>query len=321
MELDELLFLLLHEEPDSEEKKAPKSFDEWWAMYKGFPKNWTNFDRAVVSGIRSPNVAFAFAGGYQSALHHLVPSLPRDQVVCFCATEEGGAHPKAIITSLAPVDATRGGMDTTMTFKLNGHKRWISLAVEANLLLVVASTGENPEGFVDFRIVQVPASNQGVIVTSMDFVPLLPEVTHGEIDFRDVEIPREAILPGDGYKDFLRPFRTIEDIFVVSGVLGYLLRVAKLANWPNPKLEMLCSLLTSFRDILFSNLKAPSTHIALGGGFALLEEFLTASRPLWDKTDASIREAWQRDSALLTVAQKARVARLQSAWQQISGSS
>ena len=92
-------------------------------------------DRAVVGGLVSECFAYAFAAGYCCALQRLVPTLPADSVACFCITEEWGVHPRAIQSRLAPSgdDDTRGN-----AFTLNGRKKYITCAKEADLFLVSA---------------------------------------------------------------------------------------------------------------------------------------------------------------------------------------
>ena len=54
---------------------------------------------AIRGAAATSSVGGAFLAGYQAALRALVPDLP-DGLVALCATEEGGAHPRAIATLL-----------------------------------------------------------------------------------------------------------------------------------------------------------------------------------------------------------------------------
>lgn len=71
------------------------------------------------------------------------------------------------------------------------------------------------------------------------------------------------VLPGDGYDDYIKPFRTLEDVHV---------------------------------------------HLALG---AFL---LGDSAPHWERVEPGERARWQRDQALLQIADSARAARTEAAW-------
>ncbi len=67
----------------------------------------STFADAVAGGAGARGVGEAFLGGYRAALRRLVPDLPRDRAVCLCASEEvGGAHPRAIATTLSTLKKT-----------------------------------------------------------------------------------------------------------------------------------------------------------------------------------------------------------------------
>ena len=89
---------------------------EWWAQHRAVTGSClTRIDEAIVGGFAADRVAYAFAAGYQAALRALVPDLSRESIASFCATEQGGAHPRNIQTSLTPTQS--GG------FILEGTKR------------------------------------------------------------------------------------------------------------------------------------------------------------------------------------------------------
>src|SRR3970040_2114278 len=99
----------------------------------------TPIDEAVLGGARAGGMGAAFLAGYRAALAALVPGLPAGRTVCLCATEAGGAHPRAIATRLAPLP---GGDGYTVT----GHKKWVTGGPLADLLLVVAAPGTDDAG-------------------------------------------------------------------------------------------------------------------------------------------------------------------------------
>lgn len=57
-------------------------------------------DRAIRSAYDADRLGLAFVAGYSGALRALVPDAPLK--TSLCATEAGGAHPRAIATRLAP---------------------------------------------------------------------------------------------------------------------------------------------------------------------------------------------------------------------------
>ena len=50
----------------------------------------------------------------------------------------------------------------------------------------------------------------------------LLEIPHAEVGLDRVRVEASAVLPGDGYADYVKPFRTIEDAHVHCALLGYL---------------------------------------------------------------------------------------------------
>ena len=87
-------------------------------------------DRAAAGGFVADRIGFAFLAGYRAALPKLDPTLFRASL---CASESGGAHPRAIKTRLRPRDGA---------FVLDGEKTFATLASAADTLLVVASRGK-----------------------------------------------------------------------------------------------------------------------------------------------------------------------------------
>lgn len=289
----------------------------------------TPFDRAVALALSVDRLGYAFAGGYHAALRALAPSVPEDRVVAFCATEDEGAHPRAIRTSLTP--ALGGG------FSLRGRKRWATLAPSADELLVVASVGVDASSKNRLRVARVASGAAGVTVTPMPPPPFAPEIPHAEVELAGVEVGEGDVLPGDGYDDYVKPFRTIEDVHVHAALLGYLAGVARRSGFPARVIERLAALVVCARSIAALDPKAPEAHVALSG---LLEQARglvatlsgggeggggeggggeEAGPALWESAPPEERARWERDKSLLRVAERAREARRERAWQALSG--
>lgn len=283
------------------------SLDEMLSVCWEKRKQWAlPADRALALGFTSDRLGYAFAAGYDAALHVLSPSVPNEYVTAFCATEENGAHPRSITTALTPNDA--GG------FLLNGRKKWATLATHARELLVVASAGTNEQGRNQLKVVQVSAKAKGVRITPMPPVPFTPEVTHAEIDFSNVDIGEWAVLPGDGYEEYLKPFRTIEDIHVHAALIGYLVGVGRRSQWPEAVIERLAASAVCVRELARSDPKDPALHLVLAG---CLEHVgaIASEYDRWSWSSAEEKERWERDRPLLGIAERAREMRRQRAWQ------
>ena len=203
-------WLLSHQH--SIDTKEISSLDEWKDNYWESVSDWNEpIDRAIAGGFLSDRVGYAFAAGYEAALMRLVPSLPQRSIVSICVTEEKGGHPGMIKSKLQKAPGEN-------TWVLNGSKKFITLAGAADLFLVAAitgtvatTTGTAPDKKNIIRLVQVERNSPGIELTPMPDLAFVPEINHGALTFHNVQVNNSCLLPGDGYADYVRPFRTIED--------------------------------------------------------------------------------------------------------------
>lgn len=304
-------WLLSHSE--SIDTSPIDSFGDWKKIFDRNASAWSEtLEMAVVGGFISNRVSYAFASGYESAIRHMVPKLPKEAVVAFCVTEEGGGHPKAIKSTLKKTDEL---IDGEKKWVLNGSKKFITCADEAELLLAAASTGTTSDGKNQIRIVLLEKKTPGIFVELMDQLPFVKEISHGRLQFKDVIVKESQIIEGDGYNEYIKPFRTIEDIHVFGAILGYLFRVASIFDWPKNIKEGFLSLITTINSLAVCNPLSKDVHIVLAGVFRQLSDLLDRTDTYWDKVDKNTRTIWERDRALLNVAGRAREKRLASAWE------
>ncbi|MBP7737797.1 MAG: acyl-CoA dehydrogenase family protein [Spirochaetes bacterium] len=284
---------------------------DWKKIYDDAASGWDlPVDRAVIGGFLADRAAYAFAAGYESGLRRLVPSLPQKAIVSFCVSEEKGGHPSTIRSSLR--EAASGGGWT-----LDGSKKFITMADEAELLLVAASTGSGPDGKNRIRMVMVERNAPGVEVTVMKGLPFVPEISHGTIAFSGVAVDEGSVLPGDGYNGYIRPFRTIEDLHVFAAIAGFIFRIASLHGWPRAIREETASLIAGTRALAMEDTSSPAVHIALGGLHRQITALLGSVSGYWDMVDEQTRVRWERDRGLLSVAETARAKRLEAAWSRL----
>ncbi|QSQ18751.1 acyl-CoA dehydrogenase family protein [Pyxidicoccus parkwayensis] len=307
--MNDVLHFLLSESP---EPQALDSVDAWWLRHlELMPRFTAPADLALAGGFRADRLGFAFASGYHAAHRSLFPMLPGDKPCALCATEPGGAHPSAIQTKLT---------DTGSGWKLSGAKTFVTLGTRAELLLVVATEGQDAQGRNRLRMVAVDAKRSGVHVAALPELPFVPEIPHAELTLEDVAVASNEVLPGDGYARYLKPFRTVEDCHVHLAALGWLFQVARRSGWPEPLREELLALAVMMRGLAQADPADSTTHLALGGALALAKQAIEKCEPLWAQTDATTRERWARDKKLLDVAGKVRAKRLEAARQRASGS-
>jgi acyl-CoA dehydrogenase len=282
---------------------APSAFasvEESYTRLESMDAAWTgSIDRAAAGGFVADRLGIAFVAGYRAALQRLDPALSRASL---CATEEGGAHPRAIRSRLEPSD---GG------FVLSGTKTFATLASRARTLLVVASVGES-EGKNRLRVARIPADRAGVTIRDRAPVPFAPEIPHAEVVFETVRVEADEVLEGDGYERVLKPFRTHEDAHVLASALGYLVQIARRFGPDEAQVEDALATLASLRDVSARDPLAPSTHLVLAG--ALMAADRVAASADFGKADEATRTRWERDRPLLAVAGTARGKRREAAW-------
>jgi acyl-CoA dehydrogenase len=282
----------------------------WWnAFCDRRPDVVEPVDHALVAGFSADRVGYALAGGYEAALRIVAPSLPERAIASFCATEQGGNHPRAIETRLT-ADGDR--------LSVTGAKRWSTMGPLAGVLLVVASEGVDDAGRNRLRVVAVDARAPGVTVRAMSPPPFVPEVPHGIVELDRVVVDASALLPGDGYVRYVKPFRTIEDIHVHAAVLGYLLSVARRSSFGHDAIERLLAGVVTTRALASLDPARPETHVALAGLLAADARMIADLAPSWARVDAAERDRWQRDQALFGVAGKIRELRRQRAWEALT---
>jgi len=309
MGAEDLVKFLLSEPPRA---RPADDLARFWRDTEGtrtrFP---TPIDWAIAGGFESDRTAGAFLSGYEAALHVIVPALDARTLASFSVTEETGNHPRAIRATL---EAKPGGR-----VAIRGRKRWGTLAPLADCVVAVVTKGSSEDGLPRLKAVLVPRNAAGLTVTTMPATPFVPEVPHAEIVLDGVELPETAVLAGDGYADFVKPFRTIEDLHVQAAVLGYSLSAATRFGFPFETRERLVALALAARAVAALDPRRGDTHVALAGLLAEISDVQAAAEPHWDRVADAERDRWYRDRGLAEVAAKAREKRRERAWERLTG--
>lgn len=124
------------------------------------------------------------------------PRLARGEISAFALTEvEAGSDPANMETTATPTDDGRH-------FLVNGEKLWCTNGTRASLFVVMARTPDlvTPDGKVRKQITAfiVDAAMPGVEVVHRCRFMGLKAIENGVIRFRNVRVPRENILWGEG---------------------------------------------------------------------------------------------------------------------------
>jgi hypothetical protein len=255
----------------------------------------TPFDLAVRGGHLMATPGLAFLVGYQAALRALWPSAPHS-LGALCATEQ---------RSLRPVD-----MQTRLDdLRLTGRKDFVTAGAAADWLLVAArceASGEKPR----LSLAVVLTGDPGVRLEPLPAMPLMPDIHHGLAHLDHAQCER---LPGDGWDHYVKPFRTLEDIYVLSAMSAWLYGVGQECDWPQDLRLQLLALLAGCAEVSRQPTASSAGHVLLGGVFAQfkalegpLQEALAQGPPGW-------ATMWLRDQAVLDMAAGARAKRLEKA--------
>ncbi|CAM3753702.1 acyl-CoA dehydrogenase family protein [Parendozoicomonas haliclonae] len=276
----------------------------WWQRY--FSQldeqgRTQTLEQAFVMGSLSDRFAWAFSCGYQWAIRSLLPAFQQNPgLMALCITEEKGGHPRSIHARLT---ADQDG------YRISGHKRFVSGGSDADLLFVALNTGEEQNGRPVLKMAAVDAGSDGIIFNNMPALPMIPELAHAMIDFDNVSLSEEELLTGDGYQNYIKPFRLQEDMHVQAAVLGMLARKSQDLN--QPELVETAIALFSILETCWERGECPQTHLAIGGMAPLLKNLLETFIATLPSPEE--QQIWKRDTALLSIAGKARKIRLQKA--------
>lgn len=290
--MDELLALLARPAgpPETTDREG------WLAFVDGLDEVGP-IDRAIRAGFAADRLGWAFLAGYRAALSRLVPDR---RAASLCVTEAGGAHPRGLTTALLLEDNV---------LRLRGVKQWATGADAGEDLLIAA----HHEG----RLVLVAVPVEAARLEPMPPTPFVPEIGHFRVHLEGVRVGYEQVLPGDGWGDYVKPFRTVEDLHVSAAAAAMVLRQAHAHGWPRPLREGLLGLLVGFRGLAEADPRASATHLALSGLLGLWSHLLTEADPCWGEDPVGQR--WQRDRGLLRVASSARERRREVAWERTEG--
>ena len=282
--------------------------DVWGAYRSERALGSTPFEAAVKVAATVDRLGFAFAVGYPAALEQMVTGV---ELPCaLCVTEAKGNSPRAIETTLE----RRGDR-----FELRGTKTFVTFGNLAETLLIVARVGAKPDGRPDLVVVQIPAVRKGVELQDLPATPFVPEVPHTSVRLDGVEVLESERLPGDGYLNYVKPFRTIEDIHVVGATLGYLVGLARRTQSSATLIAELSADLVALDGLRGGHPLDPRVHIALHDVYQSVTRLVGSEdfARLLDGAPEDERERWERDRALLQVASRAREARFDKATKEL----
>ncbi len=284
------------------------SMQTWFTLHRQLTGTTeSSIDRAILGGFVFRQTAFAFASAYQSAMESMF-SLDGNNIAALCHTEKGVKKPREMQTELRSFSGE---------LKLNGAKSFVSGGADAGTLLISAldfREEEEDRNRANLVIIKLDAQQVGLNVQTLPTLPFVPELSHAALTLSEVLIEPENIVPGDGYADFVKPFRSEEDLHILAALSGQRLQLA-LENEQQEIAQRLLSLISAICSLKVAERNAATTHLLLAGIKAGFEDVISLQNPLIKQAYPGFYAAWQRDKALLNLAEKAQAIRTQNAWE------
>ncbi|MCW1247892.1 acyl-CoA dehydrogenase family protein, partial [Pseudomonas sp. SAICEU22] len=208
--------------------------------------------------------------------------------------------------SLRPADMqTRLG-----DLRLNGRKDFVTAGDAAEWLLVAARSEAPEDERVRLSLAVVYAGEPGVTLEKLPALPFMPDISHGRVLLDGAQC---ELLAGDGWDAYVKPFRTLEDLYVLSAMTAWLYGVGQECDWPQALQLRLLALLAGCGEASRHNPSSAATHVLLGGLFAQFQGLEAELNDVLAGGPAVWREMWVRDKAVMDIAAGARAKRLDKA--------
>ncbi len=284
--------------------------DAWRSSWQALTASVSSpLSLALRGGFEADRLGWAFSAGYQAALRAMLPAIEGDEIVAFGATESGGNRPRHITTTCEALPEAG--------WRLDGRKSWITLGAACSSLLIVARQADGDPERPQLAVLRVPADVPGVSLPASTPLPFIPEVPHTQCVLENVRLPASAALPGDGYSDYLKPFRTIEDLYVNLALLACTVREARARQWPAALCARLLACVSGLAALTTQPAPSPVTHVVLDGLLAEAARLQGEAGEQLAAAEDTFATRWRRDVPLFGVAGKARVLRAQRAWERL----
>ncbi len=280
----------------TERLPATAGLEEWYAaLLAQVGEGVSPFELALLGGRLAATPGLAFLAGYQGALRALWPSAPWT-LGALCVTENRSVRP-------ADMQVRLDGLSLT------GRKDFVTAADAADWLLVAARSdlpGNTPQVAVCVAYNGAP----GVRVEVLPPLSLMPDVSHGRLHLEGAQCER---LPGDGWDAYAKPFRSLEDLHVLTALAAWLYGIGGDNAWPQALKLRLLALLSSGAEVSRQGMNEPATHLLLAGLFEQFNNLRGDIDAAMAGGDPHWQHLWKRDAGLLEIARTAREKRLSNA--------
>ena len=273
---------------------AESGLEDWYAhllaRLGGAP---LPFELALVGGLQAATPGLAFLAGYQAALRVLWPAAPWT-AGALCVTENRSTRPADMSTRIYGL-------------YISGSKDFVTAGDCADWLLVAAREEQADEA-PRLALGVVRQGAPGVRIEALPALPLMPDIGHARLHLEQAHGER---LAGDGWDDYVKPFRTLEDVHVLAAIGAWQFGIGRECGWPDALLLRLQALLAGCAEVARQSPNAPTSHLLLAGLFAEQQALAGELHAAFATGPAHWAELWQRDQGVLRIAEAARSKRLE----------
>lgn len=286
--------------------------EQWlpvWRAIQKTPVDHDPFVTSVVAALKADRLAWAFFSGYQGAIRAAFPGLVAPgNAVALCVHETGRK-----VTEVTTALELRNCIP-----HLHGQKSWALTGIEDLTLLVLAKRSDGPpKGIGSLVMVRLPSSSFGVSWGVSRPQVVVPELAHSEILFDSVRLNPEHLVPGDGYSEYAKPFRVLEDVFVTGSTLAYLLAEAQSREWSTRWCQRCISAISMLHACADLNPRDTRVHILVAGALSFASDVIRESENHWQVEQAIAHNRWQRDRQILSQGKEARRLRAMRSWERL----
>lgn len=240
-------------------------------------------------------------------MRSLVKNALPEELFALCATEEADE----------PSSHTKWHGTNDREIVIHGVKTWAPMGLVCTRFFVVISAPLPGEALSQTRVVQLTSTTKGVSLTALAPGKMLPELGRARLQMQDVRTERSAMLEGDGWKRFVKPFREYEATYLTAAVLAYLLREGRARNWPSSYMQRLMTSLSMLCDLSHDRRDAPMQQVVFAGAIDISHQLIEEASAHWATHQDLTAQRWDRDSKLLQLSAAGSEKRAAKAWKQL----
>ena len=169
-------------------------------------------------------------------------------------------------------------------------------------------------------VMRMPATADGVSMSPRNPAAFMPELPAARMQLQDVVLDASAMLPGDGWTDYARPFGALEELYVSVALMGYLLREGRARDWPQAMLRQMLATITLLERIA-AEVESDQGLVLLAGATEWVRTLMTRATAQWaDQPEDAGGQRWARDQTVQRMWADAGARRGDRAWQALSPS-